>query len=58
MPRYIETVPTAGYRFIANVSIVSAEDPSREPGVIAETSSKGGSEADVPAPVVAKRRSR
>ena len=36
VPRYIETVPTAGYRFIANVSVVSEADPSREPGGIAD----------------------
>jgi Tol biopolymer transport system component/DNA-binding winged helix-turn-helix (wHTH) protein len=58
VPRYIETVPTAGYRFIANVSVVTATDLSHEPGWvepgrIAET----GSEAGVPAPVAAKRRS-
>ena len=29
VPRYIETVPTAGYRFIANVSVVSEADLSR-----------------------------
>jgi eukaryotic-like serine/threonine-protein kinase len=54
VPRYIETVPTAGYRFIANVSVVSAGDLGREPGGIAET----GSEAGVPAPVAAKPLSR
>ena len=65
VPRYVETVPTAGYRFIANVSVVSEaadlnrepglrEDGGREPGRIAET----GSEAGVPAPVPAKRLSR
>jgi Tol biopolymer transport system component/DNA-binding winged helix-turn-helix (wHTH) protein len=52
VPRYIETVPTAGYRFIANISIVNAVDLSRESGWIAET----GSEAGVPAPIAAERR--
>jgi Tol biopolymer transport system component/DNA-binding winged helix-turn-helix (wHTH) protein len=54
VPRYIETVPTAGYRFIANISIVNAVDLSRESGWIAET----GSEAGVPAPIATERRSR
>lgn len=54
VPRYIETVPTAGYRFIANVSAVSEADLSPEPGSLAET----GSETSVPAPVAAKGRSR
>jgi DNA-binding winged helix-turn-helix (wHTH) protein/Tol biopolymer transport system component len=54
VPRYIETVPTAGYRFIANISIVNAVDPSRESRWIAET----GSEAGVPAPIAAERRRR
>jgi eukaryotic-like serine/threonine-protein kinase len=58
VPRYIETVPTAGYRFIANVNVVSAVESSREPGwrepaLIAET----GSGAGVPATIAAKRRS-
>jgi eukaryotic-like serine/threonine-protein kinase len=42
VPRYIETVPTAGYRFIANV----AQSDS-------QTDSAAGSEAGVPAPVAA-----
>lgn len=52
VPRYIETVPTQGYRFIANVRVVSAGEPSREPGPIAEI----GSEVD--APVAVQRLSR
>src|ERR1700733_16211805 len=32
VPRYLETVPTVGYRFIANVSVVNAVEPSRELG--------------------------
>jgi len=28
-PRYIETLPRKGYRFIAPVTVVSAEEPSR-----------------------------
>ncbi len=52
--RYLETVPTAGYRFIADVSVVSEEDPGREPEGIAETRF----EADVPAAVAARPASR
>src|SRR5258708_9684736 len=31
VPRFVETVPTVGYRFIANVSVVSEEAPGLEP---------------------------
>jgi hypothetical protein len=54
VPRYIETVPTVGYRFIADVSVVSAADASRELEGTAET----GSEAGVPAPIAVKPLSR
>src|SRR5580704_17763950 len=58
VPRYIETVPTAGYRFIANVSILSTADMSPQPGG-SETAkmTETGSEAGCPAPVAAKGRS-
>ena len=58
VPRYIETVPTAGYRFIANVNVVSEAEESREPGWVAQTNSQTGSEAGVPAPVAPNGRSR
>ena len=54
VPRYLETIPTAGYRFIANVSIVSAVDLIPQISPIAET----GSEPAVSAPVAAEPRSR
>jgi Tol biopolymer transport system component/DNA-binding winged helix-turn-helix (wHTH) protein len=59
VPRYIETVPTAGYRFIADVTVVSAVDLGREPGG-SETGKTGetGPEAGVPALVAADRPSR
>src|ERR1700728_3024330 len=49
VPRYIETVPTAGYRFIANVSVVSEAD-----GGIADKSLEGGA----PAPVAERSGNR
>src|SRR5580704_17579683 len=52
VPRYIETVPTAGYRFIANVTVVGEADASGEPEPSPETSSGAG------APVVARPLSR
>ncbi len=68
VPRYIETVPTAGYRFIANVSVVSDAELGREPGWgepggIAQTGSEAagvsaGSEPVVPAPVAVEHPSR
>ncbi len=58
VPRYIETVPTAGYRFIANVNVVSEAEESREPGWVAQTNSQTGPEAGVPAPVAPNGRSR
>lgn len=36
-PRFIETVPRRGYRFVAEVTAVSAEVPSSEEGISAET---------------------
>ena len=58
VPRYIETVPTAGYRFIANVNVVSEAEESREHGWVAQTNSQTGREAGVPAPVAPNGRSR
>ena len=59
VPRYIETVPTAGYRFIANVSVVSAGEPIREPGAGEPGGiAWSGPEADLAAPVAAERLSR
>jgi DNA-binding winged helix-turn-helix (wHTH) protein len=55
VPRYIETIPTAGYRFIANVSVVSAED--REPRGV-QTDFQPDSEPGLPAPIAAKGLSR
>src|ERR1700733_7782847 len=59
VPRYLETIPTAGYRFIAGVSVVSDAEPGmeagrRETGKIRET----GSEAGVAGPVAEADRSR
>src|SRR5580704_11044932 len=31
-PRYIETAPTVGYRFVAEVEEEADDDPAREPG--------------------------
>src|SRR5580704_5270669 len=31
-PRYIETIPTVGYRFVAEVEEEAEDDPAREPG--------------------------
>jgi len=44
-PRYVETLPRRGYRFIAEVAVVNP--PSTEPEL---TSAAGSSAADVPAP--------
>ena len=59
VPRYLETIPTAGYRFIAGVSVVSDAEPGMEAGrsetgKIRET----GSEAGVAGPVAEADRSR
>jgi DNA-binding winged helix-turn-helix (wHTH) protein len=56
VPRYLETVPTAGYRFIAKVSVVGEAEPESgrsESGGIGAT----GSEAGAPGLVAPERRS-
>ncbi len=54
VPRYIETVPTVGYRFIATVSIVSAVDLSSE----SESKAEQAPDASMPVPIAAKPLSR
>ena len=56
MPRYLETIPTAGYRFIANVNVVTAADPSPDPGWIAQPDSEAGAPAPIRAEPVSRER--
>src|ERR1700728_227574 len=58
VPRYLETIPTAGYRFIANVSVVSAADSSLEPEGVVRTDSQPSPDAGAPATISATPPSR
>ena len=53
VPRYLETIPTAGYRFIADVRVAGEAEADRDAGLVA-----AGAEAGVPAAVAVKRFSR
>ena len=54
-PRFIETVPTIGYRFIAPIEFVQAAEPS---GFSSQLSVPSAAVAPPPSPVPAVRRSR
>ena len=56
-PRFIETLPKRGYRFIADVSVVAPDSPSRKPGSATEDLSRTnpGTAPQVARPAVAPK---